>query len=75
MAADGRQFSIIETSILINFLRINGIDLLASHPTYRFVVIDYVKREITNRFHNQTHLEAALDAGLLVRDIDPKMSL
>jgi hypothetical protein len=73
MATDGREFSIIETSVLINFLRINRVDLLARHPTYRFVVIDYVKREITNRSGGQlSQLEAALKAGLLVGDIDPK---
>jgi predicted nucleic acid-binding protein len=73
MATDGRQFSIIETSVLINFLRINRIDLLASHPVYRFVVIDYVRREITNRSGDQlTRLETALNAGLLLGDIEPK---
>jgi len=73
MATDGRQFSIIETSVLINFLRINRVDLLARHPTYRFVVIDYVRREITNRSGGQlSQLEAALKAGLLVGDIDSK---
>jgi predicted nucleic acid-binding protein len=73
MAKDGRLFSIIETSVLINFLRINRVDLLARHPTYRFVVIDYVRREITNRsIDQQTQLEAALKAGLLLGDIDPK---
>ncbi len=73
MATDGRQFCIIETSVLINFLRIDRVDLLASHPAYRFIVIDYVKREVTNRSHEQlTRLETALSAGLLVGDIDPK---
>ena len=73
MATDGRQFPIIETSVLINFLRVDRVDLLASHPAHRFVVIDYVKREVTNRYRQQlTRLEAALNAGLLVGDIDPK---
>src|SRR5207244_3747374 len=73
MATDGRQFAIIETSVLVNFLKIDRVDLLASHPAYRFVVIDYVKREVTSRYHQQlTRLEAALSAGLLIGDIDPK---
>ena len=73
MATDGRELSIIETSVLINFLRINRVDLLARHPIYRFVVIDYVRREITNRSGDQLiRLETALRAGLLLGDIEPK---
>jgi predicted nucleic acid-binding protein len=73
MATDGRQFAIIETSVLINFLRIDRLDLLANHPAYRFVVIDYVKWEITTRFHEQViALENALSSGALVGDIDPR---
>lgn len=72
MATDGRQFAIIDTSVLINFLRIDRVDLLAAHPTYRFVVIDYVKREVDNRSHHQlSRLETALATGLLEGDIDP----
>ncbi len=72
MATDGRQSAIIDTSVLINFLRIDRADLLASHPVYRFVVIDYVRREVTVRYHQQlTRLDAALAAGLLDGDIDP----
>ena len=73
MATDGREFSIIETSVLINFLRINRVDLLARHPIYRFVVIDYVRQEVTNRSGDQLiRLETALKAGLLHGDIEPK---
>ena len=72
MATDGRQRAIIDTSVLINFLRIDRVDLLAAHPAYRFVVIDYVRREVTNRYQQQlARLEAALAAGLLEGDIDP----
>jgi len=72
MATDGRDRAIIDTSVLINFLRIDRVDLLAAHPRYRFVVIDYVKREVTVRYHQQfARLEAALAAGLLDGDIDP----
>lgn len=72
MATDGRDRAIIDTSVLINFLRIDRADLLAAHPHYRFVVIDYVKSEVTNRSHQQlTRLDAALAAGLLEGDIEP----
>jgi hypothetical protein len=46
MATDGRSKAIIETSVLVNFLRIDRTDLLASHPSYRFVVIDLVRNEV-----------------------------
>lgn len=72
MATDGRQSAIIDTSVLINFLKIDRADLLASHPLYRFVVIDYVRREVTVRYHHQlARLDAALADGLLDGDIDP----
>jgi predicted nucleic acid-binding protein len=71
MATDGRERAIIDSSVLVNFLRIDRIDLLASHPRYRFVVIDYVRREITDRYpHQLVRLEAALASGLLEGDID-----
>lgn len=72
MATEGRQRAIIDTSVLINFLRSDRVDLLAAHPAYCFVVIDYVRREVTNRYHQQlARLEATLAAGLLESDIDP----
>lgn len=72
MATDGRDYAIIDTSVLVNFLRIDRIDLLASHPRYRFVVIDHVRWEITDRYpHQLVRLEAALASGLLEGDIDP----
>lgn len=72
MATDGRERAIIDTSVLVNFLRIDRVDLLASHPRYRFVVIDYVKREVTDRYPQQiARLDGALALGLLESDIDP----
>lgn len=72
MATDGRAEAIIETSVLINFLRIGRTDLLGRHPGYRFVVIDYVKAEITTHYGAQVAtLEAALQSGELFPDIPP----
>jgi predicted nucleic acid-binding protein len=72
MATVGRSNAILETSVLVNFLKIDRTDLLASHPAYRFVVVDLVRKEITRRYSAQvTRLEAALTAGQLLPDNPP----
>jgi predicted nucleic acid-binding protein len=69
MAMGGRSDAIIESSTLVNFLKIDRADLLASHPTYRFVVIDAVRNEVTKHDAAQVStLDAALAAGKLVED-------
>lgn len=69
MATDGRSDSIIDTSVLVNFLKIDRTDLLALHPLFRFLVIDYVGNEITKYYAAQVaRLEASLLAGQLIRD-------
>src|SRR5262245_25877877 len=71
MATDGRSKVIIETSVLVNFLKIDRTDLLANHPTYRFVVPDLVRNEVTKRYATQVaRLETALVVGQLLSD-DP----
>jgi predicted nucleic acid-binding protein len=57
---------IIETSTLINFLRINRVDLLAGLVAYRFLVTDHVRAEVTTHYPAQlANLESALQAGHL----------
>lgn len=71
MATDGRSQAIIDTSVLVNFLKIDRTDLLANHPAYRFVVPGLVRNEVTNHYAAQvTRLEAAIAAGHLFPD-DP----
>jgi predicted nucleic acid-binding protein len=71
MATDGRSKVIIDTSVLINFLKIDRADLLANHPTYRFVLPDLVRHEVTRHYASQvTKLDAAIAAGQLFAD-DP----
>lgn len=73
MAKDGRSKGIIETSVLVNFLKINRTDLLANHSMYRFVVLDLVRNEVGTKpcyAAQATRLEAALAAGHLLPD-DP----
>jgi predicted nucleic acid-binding protein len=69
MATDGRSKAIIETSVLVNFLKIGRTDLLAKHPTYRFVVPDLVRNEVTRHYAVQlARLDAAIAAGELLPD-------
>ena len=42
MAEDARTPALIDTSVLLNFLAIDRVDLLARHPRHRFVVTDHV---------------------------------
>ncbi len=57
---------IIDTSTLINFLRIGRVDLLAGLTTYRFHVTDHVAAEVTTHYPSQlANLEFALWAGHL----------
>jgi predicted nucleic acid-binding protein len=69
MAAPGRSEAIIETSVLVNFLKIGRTDLLGKHPIYRFVVPDLVRDEVTRHYPVQVaRLDAAIAAGELLPD-------
>lgn len=67
MATDGQSYAIIDTSTLINFLRVNRVDLLAAHPVYTFVITNHVKLEVTDHFPVQlSALRTAIDSCILV---------
>lgn len=73
MGTDGRSKAIIDTSVLVNFLRIDRADLLAKHPAYRFVVLDFVRNEVGTKPHyadQAARLEVAIASGHLLPD-DP----
>lgn len=73
MATDGRTKAIIETSVLVNFLKIGRADLLARHPAYRFVVPALVRNEVGTRpcyAAQAAGLASAFTAGHLLAD-DP----
>ena len=56
---------VTDTSVLINFLRIDRIDLIASH-SHEFIVTDHVAAEITDRYPDQQQrLAAAVSAGVV----------
>ena len=63
MATDGL---VIDTSTLINFLRVDRVDLLAGLASYRFLVTDHVRHEVTSVYPAQLSvLEFAILAGHL----------
>ncbi len=72
MAGDGPTDVVIDTSTLINFLRIGRVDLLAGLAAYRFIVTDHVRDEVTRIYPAQlSFLERALHAGhLQVMSVD-----
>jgi predicted nucleic acid-binding protein len=73
MATDGRSKAIIDTSVLLNFLKIDRTDLLEKHPAYRFVVPDVVRNEIGTKpsyAAQAARLVTAFAAGHLLAD-DP----
>jgi len=75
MAAEGRSKAIIDTSVLVNFLKIDRTDLLLKHPHYQFVVLDFVRHEVKTQYPEQVaRLDAALALGVLLPD-DPPASI
>ena len=54
-----------DTSVLINFLRVDRMDLIARH-SHQFVVTDHVAAEVTDFYPDQrTRLDIALQSGFL----------
>jgi len=58
--------ALLDTSVLINFLAIDRVDLLADHPQYKFSVTEHVRGEITTHYEDQfNRLENALEENLI----------
>lgn len=56
---------VADASALINFLKLDRIDLIARHPS-SFLVTNHVSDEVTRHYSSQrTRLRAALEAGVL----------
>lgn len=65
MAATGPIVVVTDTSVLVNFLCIDRMDLIARH-SHRFVITDHVTDEITDHYPEQkTRLAAALAGGII----------
>ena len=58
---------VTHTSVLINFLRIDRIDLIADH-SHAFLATDHVANEVSNRYPDQQRrFASSLDSGALTR--------
>ena len=56
---------VTDASVLINFLRINRIDLIAGH-SHAFLATDHVANEVSDRYPDQQRrFASALDSGAL----------
>jgi hypothetical protein len=64
-APGGRLFAALDTSVLINFLRLGRLDLLTDHSDWRFVVTDHVVSEVL-----ETTQQNALSHALSQAQID-----
>jgi hypothetical protein len=65
MDAEDSIVVVTDTSVLVNFLRIDRMDLIASHSS-RFVITDHVATEITDYYpEQQERLDRALAAGVI----------
>ena len=66
VVGDARPAIIVtDTSVLVNFLRIDRIDLIAGH-SHDFLATDHVAAEISDRYPDQQQrFAAALDAGII----------
>lgn len=61
-----RALCILDSSVLINFLAVDRVDLLATHPRYRFVITPHVRDEVTMHYAEQLdRLHVALATGSL----------
>jgi predicted nucleic acid-binding protein len=67
MGTDAPTDAITDTSTLVNFLRVGRVDLLAGLTSYRFVVTNHVRAEVTAFYPAQlANFEFALMAGHVV---------
>jgi predicted nucleic acid-binding protein len=66
MEPQSRRDVVVDTSVLINFLNVDRLDLFAHNPLYRFLVTEHVKREITEHYPDQIkRLSDGLSSGAL----------
>lgn len=62
---DPSFIAIADTSVLINFLAVNRMDLIERHSC-RFFITDHVSREVTEHYQEQlSRLKVALEQGIL----------
>lgn len=65
-AQPGKRMQVVlDTSVLLNFLRVGRLDRLVGLPGYEFLVTDHVRGEVTDPAHAGT-LQEALQGGRLI---------
>lgn len=64
--------AVLDTSVLINFLIIDRVDLLTRHPAYRFILSEHVRDEIHTDYQDEvTRLDIAIAGnGFSVTSLD-----
>jgi predicted nucleic acid-binding protein len=75
MSSAGRAEVLLDTSVLINFLNIDRLDLLTQHPDFVFLITNHVRREITDYYPEQVQrLQDGIASGavteIVVESID-----
>lgn len=64
MSSTGRAEALVDTSVLVNFLNVDRLDLLATHPSFIFLITNHVRKEITQHYAEQLQrLEEGLSSG------------
>ena len=65
MASSSSTIVVTDASVLVNFLRIDRLDLIAGLPLH-FTLTDHVADEVSDQYPDQRErLTSALDAGIL----------
>ena len=66
MTQEKTEWAVLDTSVLINFLAVDRVDLLARHPAYHFFVTEHVRKEVTAHYDEEVNrLNAALASNTL----------
>lgn len=66
MTHDRPERAVLDTSVLINFLAVDRVDLFAGHPVYRFLVTEHVRKEVTTHYDDEVErLNAAFASNVL----------
>lgn len=64
MTSGSRLVAVLDTSVLVNFLVVDRMDLLTAHPVYRFALTTHVRGEVTDYYPGQlARFVAALAGG------------
>ncbi len=61
-AQDGRIYVVTDTCVLINFMRVDRLDLLCRHRDYRVMITEHVRGEVTDP-RQASDLASAVSAG------------